>query len=366
MTETKNTKALVQTNTTARRQNFIYIGVLCIIIGAAFLIVLPLFYAHMTAGGGTTFWRRLLDKRLITALILTVVVFFLTTPYMIMDYETFKKDMQFEAQHYGTGHLGAESSAVSYRQYLGHLSDGFGVIPLLTALAGCMLLLLTDRKQWVLVILFPVLFYLFIGRYPVHFSRNALALIPFLAILCGFPAGRITALLKYRHKPGTVGKLVLPGLIVFLVGCALGVYGQLVISHAHITGITLPDTRWAATLWINENLPPGSKIGIEHYTPRPDQKKFKISGLGTCGLIKPDSDLQRFDYVVASSDDYDRFFQNKTKYREQVIRYRDIFTTFLLVKQFQMEKGKVTGPVIKILGVVKKQDNQGRLPNAIQ
>ena len=317
----------------------------------AFIIVLPLIYAHLYSNSFSI--KKSIDKKIILTLLLVVLVFLLTTPYAILDFDTFKKDLFFESRHYSTDHPGAASAANSYKSYFLFLIDGFGLIPFILSIFGIAYLMVKDKKKGLFLLIFPLLFFLFIGRYKVHFPRNLLAIIPFLSIFGGLLTAAAVDIFK-RYRKSELKVLLLAGLVIFSMAGLYGVYEQGGKSYKYVKRITLPNTRWESTLWINENLPAGSKIVLEHYTPRPDKKLFKLSYPGICGLKRVVSKLDQFDYIVASSNDYGRFFSNRKKYAKQINIYNGIFEKYELVKEFKPVKGQSTGPVIKILKVIKK------------
>ncbi len=317
----------------------------------AFIIVLPLLYAHFYSNFFSL--RKSIDIKIISIMLLVVLAFLVTTPYALLDFGTFKKDILFESRHYSTRHIGADTGADSYKSYFLFLIDGFGIIPFIISIAGIGCLMVKDRKKGFFLLLFPLVFFLFIGRYKVHFARNLLAVIPFLSVFSGLLIAASIDIVK-RHRKSRLKVLLFVGLAILSMAGLYGVYEQGYKAYRHVNRITLPDTRWKSTLWINGNLPPGSKIGLENYTPRPDRKLFTLSYLGICGFKRAPLKLGKFDYIVTSSKDYGRLFANKKKYAKQVALYNRIFKEFQLVKAFKPVPNHSTGPVIKILKVVKK------------
>jgi hypothetical protein len=137
------------------------------------------------------------------------------------------------------------------------------------------------------------------------------------------------------------------GLYILLIFTVVsGVYAQAhkVLDYNRL--ITLPDTRWTSKIWIEENIPPGAIIAREHYTPPVDNKRFKVDDLGFCGLIK--TSLDGYDYIIASSSDYSRFFNDEKRYPVQSKKYKEIFSKYELVKEFVPDYIKAGGPRISI------------------
>lgn len=343
--------------------NGVFIGLAIGTKYTAFVAAVPLIYTHLNAGSFSI--KKIFQKNIIIAFLLIILAFVVSTPYSVLDFNKFKADIIAEGKHYSTGHPGYESkSSTSYGAYFSSLLKGSGIIPIIFSLLGILYLILTDRLKAFLLLLFPVLLFLFIGRYKVFFQRNLLALIPFLSVFSGFLLAAIAKFFSretkylrtlFREKgffQVLSERRTYLALILLLLG-SWGIYGiaqQGAKSYRHVKVISLPNTRWIATKWIEKNIPQNSKIAMEHYTPRPNRRLFKISLLGIGGLSKR-KNLEAFDFLVTSSGDYNRFFRNKKKYKKRVNTYTQLFKKFELVKEFKPDNLEVTGPIIKILKV---------------
>lgn len=315
-----------------------------------FLVVLPLIYAHLYTREFKL--KKSISKELVIGLLIVVLAFIVSTPYAILDFGKFSKDIRFESRHYSEGHVGSEAEGTSYFPYLSLLANGFGFIPLLLSLIGFVILLVRDKWKGIFLVLFPLVFFLFIGRYKVYFARNLVPLIPILSILAGVVAG---AAYRWYHKSARsfAPWLKIAVMSVFALIVSYGAYLQASISIRKIRQITLPDTRVISSDWIERNLPEGSRIGLDHYSPRPDRRKYEITVTGIGGLGKNKKRLKRFDYVVTSSNDYGRYFRNPGASKKQVSIYNYIFKTFKLLKEFKADNLNSTGPTIRVYKVVK-------------
>ena len=309
----------------------------------AFLCVLPLLYVHFQEHSFAP--KKALDPRLLITLGLILFVFLLTTPYLILDYPHFKQALTFISNHYQRGHAGAEGKYNSYAFYALSLVKQYGLIPLLLSGFGMSLIFMRDRNRAFLIILFPLTYYLFVGRYRVRFERNIVTLLPFLAILSAYALVSCREWIQQRKQtPAWLGYLPLGLLLIALLG-------QLQPTWAYLNQVRLTDTRIVAQRWIEQNLPKQVKIAREHYTPPLDRQRFTIDFLDYYGLIKVN--LAPYDYLIASSYDYDRFFKDKKRYQAQVFRYQQIFSSYELVQEITADNLKTSGPTIKIL---KKPD----------
>jgi hypothetical protein len=97
--------------------------------------------------------------------------------------------------------------------------------------------------------------------------------------------------------------------------------------------LTTVDSRETARIWIDNNLPPGSEIAIESYSPFINPSKFSVQGR----LIdhEPEWYVEKgFDYLVFSQGMYGRFYQNPERYKKEILQYEDFFRRFNIVNVF--------------------------------
>jgi 4-amino-4-deoxy-L-arabinose transferase-like glycosyltransferase len=301
----------------------------------AFLCAIPMIYVHLyhTSFSPAKFF----NKGFLFGMILIPIVFFISTPFSVFDRDAFIKAILFEAKHYSRGHPGAESNSHSYAFYLKSLIDGYGPIFMSMSMIGFWALLKRHKHIAAMLICFPICYYLFIGRFVVRFHRNALALVPFFALFGGYGFYFIADYCKKSFNSTTALRFVV-GLMTIII--AIGLSDQLQKICYNLQYRTLPNTRWISMVWVQENLPAGISIGREHYTPPLKSGKFKVARLGFSGLIK--KDISEFDYIIASSGNYERFFKKKDKYSEEIAKYNKIFSEYILVKQF-IPDGKISG-----------------------
>ncbi len=344
--------------------NGIFIGLAIGTKYTAFIALVPLIYAHLYRHAFSI--KTIFDRNVMLVFLALALAFIISTPYAIMDFQKFYTDILWEARHYAeTGHPGYEAASTSYLAYGSHLLHGFGLIPIIISFLGLVHLIRNNTLTALLVLLFPLSFFLFVGSYKVCFERNLLIAIPFLSLFAGY--GTAAAFqsyfakvnycaIKVRKKQSVTlltDKNFYLSLILVTAGLAVlyGIYSQGLKSYEHMKNISLPNTIWISTKWIEGNIPPGSKIALDYYTPRPDKTLFKLDYSGLCGLAKK-SNLERYDYLVASSGDYGRFFMKREEKYEQVVKnYETIFTRYTLIKEFTANNVDMTGPTIKIFKV---------------
>ena len=140
------------------------------------LIATTLIAAHFMRGG----WRGVLDYRLYLAGAISAVTFLLTTPFAVLDNPRFMADLQYEAQHYSTGHLGMEGETLEF--YLGWFRNFEGPVVLL-AVAEIVRGIVLRSKPVILLSIFPVVYFLFINQFIVRNDRTLMPLLPFVYLL---------------------------------------------------------------------------------------------------------------------------------------------------------------------------------------
>ncbi len=288
------------------------------------LVFIPIIVAHLIHFKLHGFLRR----EIFVAALSSMAVFFLTTPFALLDGARFIQIGPLEdAAHYTTGHAGAEGNTFEF--YVSFLWATQGWI-LVTALCEMIFIILRREKKGIVLLSFPLVYFIFINFYTVHFDTTILPLIPFLIILAALFVMRLYAFGSRQWSVlRATGGVVIMGAAVFL---ALPLLGATAANNARILQ---PDGREQARKWIDANLPPRSRIALEAYSPYVDRQHFMVEGFD--GLIDrpPDWYVQNgFEYLVFSYGAYGRFYENRALYSEFASRYDIFFSTFPQVMRF--------------------------------
>jgi hypothetical protein len=307
--------------------------------------VLPIVVAHLVTVPLSP--AVLFDRRLVAAAAASVFGFFLATPYALVDSESFFAFLRLQREAYSLGHPGAEQVGTSYVFYADAMRTRFGAGPLVIGVLGIGLLTRWRPRVAAIVLVFPVALFLFMGAYPVRFDRNIVSLVSFAAVTAGSALAFVVALIRDSSRTTLVkaGGAVVAAVIVGAL--AYGSFDQLQRSRAYTSLVTLPHTRWLAKGWIEEHLPAGARIAREFYTPSIDAKKFQVDEVGYWGLIRTPQ-IEQYDYLIASSDDFARFVDHADRYPEQAAAYYRIFDRYELVKTFVGDWRTSTGPEIRV------------------
>jgi hypothetical protein len=90
-----------------------------------------------------------------------------------------------------------------------------------------------------------------------------------------------------------------------------------------------------ARLWIEHEIPPGSHIALEAYSPFVDPERYAVVGFRVLTVNSPEWYTENgFEYLIASEGMYGRFFREPDRYPKQVAAYNSLFAQLVPVKTF--------------------------------
>jgi hypothetical protein len=196
-------------------------------------------------------WAKRNMRVVLATFLFALLSFFLTNPYMLIDYKTFidqTKDIFLKARGIGTAAVGGRSAFVNFVAF--QLPKGLGWPLYLFSLIGIFqgIVGLLGKKS-VLVGLAGISLFLGILFGGGNFERWAVPLVPFFLLLCGIV---IDGLSKRSVWISTLAAIVMiPSLLR-------------TVKFNNI--ITWSDTRTLARQWIEENIQAGTSIAIEGTT----------------------------------------------------------------------------------------------------
>lgn len=283
------------------------------------LVAVSVVSAHLLRSGV----RGLRDHRLYLALASTVITFFVLNPYIILDYQLFLDQLSHTFHHYSTGHAGMEGDTT--RWYLMTLWQTTGPVGPLAAVTTA-LGIWRRSSRTVLLSVFPLVYFAFIGHFSVRNSQSLLPMLPHLFVLAS------SALVELRRKSGEPRPQTL-AISALAVACVVVPFTRTAKYYIRLT--TLDDSREAARQWISRNIPVGARIGIESYAPYVDPQRFEVQGFFS--LADRSADWYRrngFDYLVFSEGMFGRYYRERDRYATEVSQYQHLFENFNMVKKF--------------------------------
>jgi 4-amino-4-deoxy-L-arabinose transferase-like glycosyltransferase len=208
---------------------------------------------------------RLIEKRLTVRQLLTggalavaalVVAVIVLNPYALVDFSLFKHQVLNQAGTAGSSGKIGQSSQPGWIYYIWTLTWGLGWVPLFAAAAGAVLALRSDRVRGLMLVVFPVLLWLFLGGQARHFGRWYMPAYPAIVLLAAYGAVRavdaLPAVWASRHRVAIVAAA---GVLLAMQGLWTSVRVDSVLAHT--------DTRTQARQWIEQNVPPNSGLVVE-------------------------------------------------------------------------------------------------------
>jgi len=292
-----------------------------------------------------------------------VISFFMVTPFFFLDFKKAYQDIVIESS---ATHLGAGSLPLLHN-YWWYIFDvllkDFGLPILIGAGLGLFLSVRNIERRTILILVFPVVFFLFIGAVRLKWDRWIIPIIPFVGLYAAialdyFLKGTFLCLSKIVKKQKNMIAIQLPMLIILLT---LFVFHPLKESIAINRKTCFPDTRQICTEWIKQHIPEG-KFAQEWYTFQPSPRYAYFRGeyqiekyiiLQEFSIANKTLEYYRvkgFTHVIISSSLYNRYFREAERYPQEEQFYRSLFARVPL-KTFEFIDNEVTGPNIAIYSI---------------
>ncbi|QQS43360.1 glycosyltransferase family 39 protein [Candidatus Roizmanbacteria bacterium] len=163
------------------------------------------------------------------------------------------------------------------------------------------------HSPFTVIFLFYLLYFVIIGKSAVKFMRYMLVMYPFFAVMAGYGASVVMDLYK-PHGGFFSRSMLIPRLAVGVSIICFSLLWTLPFLSIYST----KSTRITATEWINNAVPAGSIIAVEHWDDRVpiyDHGKYQYEELTLYDI--PDNEfkwnilnekLERSDYIVIASN----------------------------------------------------------------
>jgi 4-amino-4-deoxy-L-arabinose transferase-like glycosyltransferase len=328
----------------SRIRNYVFAGFLAGLAAAskynAGIIALAIVIAHIIQFG----WRGFLRRELYIAAIAALIGFIISTPFVLLDWANFINGVQWQVSSYSAeGHAGQEGDAL--RWYVDYLWNGETWVVIGAISSAVRALLTRSKKQWVLVI-YSVGYFVFVSVFYTRNARTIMPILPYLYVLAAISLVDASEWLiqAKRWRREIVGACAA---MMVLLAIVSPIQGAIAMNNR----LTQPDAREPARLWIEQNVPPQSRIVVEAYAPFIDSQRFVVHG--EYSLI--DKPLEwyaqnGFEYVVASYGSYGRFYEDAARYPKEKNQYDTLFSSMQLIKQFpggtEIRVYKTVSPIV--------------------
>ncbi|HEX5824279.1 MAG TPA: glycosyltransferase family 39 protein [Candidatus Limnocylindrales bacterium] len=255
---------------------------------AGLVLLVPLVIHASTLTRRPTGWRGFLG--LSVAIVGAAAIGFIAlTPAILFDTRAVLDALALPALIYTRGHAGAEGDAAAY--YLSVVGPWLGLF----ASAGIAIAAVRRSSGHLAVVAFTVAYFVLISIVVVRFSRNLNPMLPFLAVLVGVAIGELLRVASGARRYAVLAVILVAG--ISLASTTVG----------YNLSALRPDTRTRALEWIHANLPPGSVIVREDFTPQVEAPY----DVGFAGILSNHTmDFYRSigaRYLVASSAEFERF-----------------------------------------------------------
>lgn len=221
----------------------------------AALLLAPLILGHLmyyltNKNSGNT---RSVNANIVIALISMGLTFIVLNPYCILDMKFFLASFVEETHSQG---------GVGFSHHLQHsLFHGLGMPLFALSLIGLFSSIFSLSRKLIILISFPLVFYLINANFSQPHARYVLPLIPFMLIL----AARLIESAILRKGVSTLrAKMLIASvsIVVIMPSGIKSVYSDYLFYRK--------DTRTLAKEWIEDKIPYGSRIAIDHsfFSPR--------------------------------------------------------------------------------------------------
>ncbi|MBI2029023.1 glycosyltransferase family 39 protein [Candidatus Gottesmanbacteria bacterium] len=265
------------------------------------LLAVPIVFVLFSIGIKS---KKIFVSRGLIILGMTLLTFAISMPYAIIDRLEFIKQITLQLQMNKNAYIFPYTlqyvGATPYVYYLKNIVLwGLGLPLGIIALISVVYQTLNDfrnTKKLILIIFFWV-YFLAVGRSAVKFMRYILPLYPLMAVFSAVLISEV--IIKFKKYK------------LLIVTCYLLIFSCLVWPFSFINIYKYQNTRLSATNWINNNIPYGSNIAVEHWDdrlPLAHASEYQITDLP---LYEPDNQnkwnnivdiLVNSEYIIIASN----------------------------------------------------------------
>jgi len=192
--------------------------------------------------------------------------FLLGTPFAVLDHRTFLTSVAAVRSHLAGGHVIMTRGWPYHAAFT--LRYGLGIPLVAAACAGAVWLAVERPRAALLVLAFPIPYYVYLGSGQTVFVRYLVPMVPFVCLAAAYFVDRAGAFAAPRFHAAIARDVVIAGLAVIV--CAPTLRASVLFDRL----MAAEDTRVAGANWIASRFPMGASMyqsgfGAGHLQPAP-------------------------------------------------------------------------------------------------
>jgi 4-amino-4-deoxy-L-arabinose transferase-like glycosyltransferase len=187
------------------------------------------------------------------------IAFVVLNPYAVLDFSAFKHQVANQSATAGGSAKLGQSNTPGWLYYLWTMTWGLGWIPAVATFAGGVLLLRENWRRGLVLVIFPLFMFLFLGGQARHFGRWLMPAYPAIALLASYGAIRAADRLGRGRRWAA---WALPAVVVLML--AQGLASTIRVDAV----LARNDTRLLARDWIHAQVPAGDGVVVEPFVPQ--------------------------------------------------------------------------------------------------
>jgi len=268
--------------------------------------------------------------RCLAAAVFGLLVFFVATPYTVLEVSAALRRFSEQLSSYGSGgHAGMDAGGPFWyaRELWTQMTLAFplAVIQMIRSVRS-------RRAPEIVVTATTLVYLLIVSLFAVKNGRSALPVVPALCILAACATVDIVNWIR-NSSESTVGQQLKTIAPPFIALCL--VTSPLLADVRQIVSIRTVDSRTTSREWIERNIPPRSTIAVESYSPYLDGNAFHLVRLERA-IDQPPAwyVANGVEYVVLSEGMYRRYLEHADQYPWEAAAYRRLAASFVEKKHF--------------------------------
>jgi len=310
-------------------------------------------------------WKITPVKNLMTSIKACLLSAFLMSPFLFFNFSRTLGDIKHEGRSNNVGATGEGfiSNMIWYFQEpLKYNLTIIGIILLIVGLGFC---LFSRNKSTLILVSFPLLFFIFISLLSLRWERWIIPILPFAYLIVAY------GLYQISQK---INKLALPIPLYLLIASTIVgtiVYSLSQINQGEIREITGLDTRTIAREWIMNNIPQGKVILVDEGPPPISVLDYSIFEVDNRTLSKITVENTRHEFVgveiqsIGKLEDVEEIIDNKIEYLilswkyflyleekdnypEVIATYNQIISLGHLIQKIERNNQITSGPTVEI------------------